>query len=307
MATTPIDVFCPTSGRPGASPATSASTAPRSRFPSGRAHAGQDAPRGGVDHVAVGVDRDEGRDHRAVRQADRGRADPALHGGGGAEHLADRGSGAGARRCPPPPGRPRRRARPRSPPSRRAGSSSRRGRDRTGSPPARSAPSRRPPGSRCPSPPGSARPRSRRRGRRPTRRRAGRRGPAGRCSRGRGGRSRACPGPRPARPRRRRPRASATTTVQPVGRRVSVKWPTRRPGTSVRPPADAAGAPPSDAPPPSPARATEGQATESPAASAAEKPRRSISLMKPPESMLAPRRHARASDWAPLCQILFKT
>ena len=51
------------------------------------------------------------------------------------------------------------------------------------------------------------------------------------------------------------------------------------------------------------ARERRARPPRAPQASAVEKPRRSISLMKPPGSMLAPRRHARASTVPSLCQI----
>ena len=219
VATTPIDVFCPASGRPGVSPARSASiAAPRPAV--ARARAGQHAPRRRVDDVAERVHRHERRDDGAVRAADGRAAEPALHRPPRSRTACRRWPRRRRRRCPRATGPLLARARrlvarggvgPDLPVADAEVEQDRRR--------ARSAPSRRRPGSRRPSPRGSARRRSPRRGRTPSRRRARSRAPPAPSSRDRARRSRACPARRRGRRRRTRRRSSTSTTVQPVGRR----------------------------------------------------------------------------------------
>ena len=61
-----------------------------------RAHAGDHAPRRGIDDVAERVDGDERRDDEAAGQRDGGGADAALHRALHAHQLADRRAGARA-------------------------------------------------------------------------------------------------------------------------------------------------------------------------------------------------------------------
>ena len=132
-----------------------AACARRASLPSGAAHAGDDLARHRIDDVADGVDRDDGGDDESVRQRDRRRPDAGLHrSAAGRRDAADLPMVAPA----PAPTLPSctgaslaRLGRPVAAVGRRDGSSDcRRTRDRTGSPPARSARRRRRrPDSRC--------------------------------------------------------------------------------------------------------------------------------------------------------------
>ena len=239
VATTPIAVLSPERGcEPRVSRRASAAIVPRRRLAVGAAQACDDAARRGVDDVAERVHRHERGDDRSARQphARRCRSPPSSRG---------RGPSSLPTVAPAPAPTQPSATGPLVAAARRGVAGGRVGRIFQ-SPDAQVEQDRRRDDrhlhvarrrSRCPSPRGSASRPSRRRGRTPSRPEST---IAWTCSTVLTGSRRSVSRVPGAPPRTSTPQtapASASTTVQPVGRRESVKWPTRSPATSVRPPA----------------------------------------------------------------------
>ena len=194
-----------------------------------------------VDDVADRVDGDERGDRQPADPNRRG-ADAALHRARRCRRACRPKRRRRRRRCLRRRASRSRRRRRRSRRQRRDGCARRRRRGRRGSPPGRSGHDRRRRVSaggrsrrRCRAPRASASRRPPRRGRRRCRRRAATACTLSIALTGSSSSVSRVPGDAPRTSTPATAPSRAITTVQPVGRRASVKWPTSRPATAVRP------------------------------------------------------------------------